>query len=185
MPFFLSLAAAAAVSLAGREAVRVAQLSAALGPRIALLAGCWLGCAIGSGFAAWIGAQASALLVLDARRALVPIALLLAAGELALLRPGRAPAEPTRSFGAIVIVLGAAQLASAAGLLILALATLAEPELVAIGGTLGSGAAFTAAWRAGRTWQARMPLFALRWVLAVLLLLAALATGLTDWNPLG
>jgi len=35
---------------------------------------------------------------------------------------GRAPAEPTRSFGAILIVLGAAQLTAAAGFLVFALA---------------------------------------------------------------
>ena len=168
MPFFfLALFAAAAASLAGREAVRVARLSAALGARAALLTACWLGARI----VGWI-AQ-------DARAVLVPVALLLAAGELALLRPARAPAEPTRSFGAIAIVLGTAQLTSAAGLLTLTLAaSSAVPQLTALGGALGSGAVLTAAWRAGREWEARLPLLTLRWAVAGLLLLSALATGL-------
>lgn len=180
MPFFfLALFAAAAASLAGREAVRVARLSAALGARAALLTACWLACAIGSGVAAWLGARIVGWIAQDARAVLVPVALLLAAGELALLRPARAPAEPTRSFGAIAIVLGTAQLTSAAGLLTLTLAaSSAVPQLTALGGALGSGAVLTAAWRAGREWEARLPLLTLRWAVAGLLLLSALATGL-------
>ena len=172
--FFLALFAAAAASLAGREAVRVARLSAALGARAALLTACWLACAIGSGVAAWLGARIVGWIAQDARAVLVPVALLLAAGELALLRPARPPAEPTRSFGAIAIVLGTAQLTSAAGLLTLTLAaSSAVPQLTASCGKHG-----TRSKRAGREWEARLPLLTLRWAVAGLLLLSALATGL-------
>ena len=184
--FFLALLATAAATFAGREAVRVARLSAALGARAALLTACWLACAIGKGLAAWLGARIATRLVPDATAVLVAVALLIAAGELALLRPSSPPAEPTRSFGAIVIVLGVAQLTSAAGLLTLALAVTATvPQLTALGGALGSGAGLTAAWRAGREWEVRMPLLALRWTVAGLLLLFALATGLWGHGLLG
>lgn len=184
--FFLALLAAAAATLAGREGVRVARLSAALGARAGLLTACWLACAFGSGVAAWLGARIAAPLGPDAKAMLVAMALLLAAGELALLRLGRAPLEPTRSFGAIALVLGAAQLTSAAGFVVLALATVAPmPGLAALGGTMGAGAALTAAWSAGGEWETRLPLRALRWGIAALLLLAALATGLAARDLLG
>jgi hypothetical protein len=184
--FFLALIAAAAATLAGREAVRVARLSAALGAGAGLLAACWLACALGSGVAAWLGARIAAQLVPDAKAMLVAIALLLAAGELALLRPARAPVEPTRSFGAIALVLGAAQLTAAAGFLVLALAAAAPlPELAALGGAIGGGAVLTAAWNTGAAWETRVPLRPLRWSIAALLLLAALVTGLSARGLLG
>jgi hypothetical protein len=184
--FFLALLAAAAATLAGRETVRVARLSAALGAGIGLLTACWLACALGCGLAAWLGSKIAAQLVPEAKAMLVAIALLLAAGELALLRPGRAPVEPTRSFGAIVLVLGAAQLTAAAGFLVLALAAAAPmPELSAFGGALGAGAALTAAWSMGREWEARVPTELLRWSVAALLLLAAAITGLSARGLLG
>ncbi len=172
--------------LAGREAVRVGRLSAALGARAGLLTACWLACALGSGLAAWLGSRIAAQLVPDAKAILVAIALLLAAGELALLRPGRVPAEPTRSFGAIVLVLGAAQLTSAAGFLVLALAAaMPVPELVVLGGTIGTGSVLTAAWSAGIGWETRVPLRPLRWSVAGLLLIAGLVTGLSARGLLG
>jgi hypothetical protein len=97
-----------------------------------------------------------------------------------VLRPGRAPAEPTRSFGAVLLVLGAAQLTAAAGFLVFALAgATGAPWLAAAGGTLGSGAVFAAAWSLGAGWEARMPIGLLRYGVAGLLLAAALVTGLS------
>lgn len=185
--FFIALVAAAAANLAGREAVRVARLSSALGRRTVLLAACWLACALGAGLAAWLGSRVGAtLLKPEAKAVLVAFALVLAAGEIALLRPGRIPVEPTRSFGAVVLVLGAAQLTSAAGFLVFALAAAAaESGLAALGGALGSGAVLTAGWRAGREWEERMPIGALRWSVAALLLLAGLVTGLSARGALG
>src|SRR5690606_39976980 len=94
--------------IGGREAVRVARLSAALGPGRALLTACWAACLAGCALSAWLGSGIAAQLAPDAKRMLVAIALLLAGVELAVLRPGRVPAEPTRSFGATVLVLAAA-----------------------------------------------------------------------------
>ena len=178
--FFLALVAAALASLGGREAVRVARLSAALGGGGALLVAGWLACAFACMLAARLGAGIAGELAPEAKAMLVAIALLLAGLELLVLRPGRAPAEPTRSFGAVLLVLGAAQLTAAAGFLVFALAgATGAPWLAAAGGALGSGAAFTAAWSMGAEWEVRMPLGLLRYGVAGLLLAAALVTGLS------
>ena len=158
----------------------MARLSGALGGGGALLIAGWLACAIACALAARLGAGIADELVPDAKAMLVAIALLLAALELLVLRPGRAPAEPTRSFGAVLLVLGATHLTAAAGFLVFALAgATGAPWLAAIGGALGSGAVFTAAWSMGTEWEARMPLGLLRYGVAGLLLAAALATGLS------
>jgi putative Ca2+/H+ antiporter (TMEM165/GDT1 family) len=177
--FFLALIAAALATLGGREAVRVSRLSAKLGGGWVLLVAGWLACAIACVLAARLGAAIAEELVPEAKTMLVAIALLLAGLELLVLRPGRAPAEPTRSFGAVLLVLGAAQLTAAAGFLVFALAgATGSPWLAAAGGTLGSAAVFTASWSMGREWEARMPIGLLRFGVAGLLLLAALVTGL-------
>jgi len=177
--FFLALFAAAAATIGGREAVRVARLSAALGAGMGLLVACWLGCIVACALSAWLGAGIAAQLAPEGKAMLVAIALLLAGLELAVLRPGRAPAEPTRSFGAILIVIGAAQLTAAAGFLVFALAgATGTPWLAAVGGAIGSGAVLSAAWTMGGEWEARLPLGAIRSGVAAALVLAALVTGL-------
>jgi len=185
-PFFLALIAAAAATLGGREAVRVARLSGALGAGTGLLTACWLGCIVACALSAWLGAGIAAQLGPEAKAMLVAIALLLAGLELAVLRPGRAPAEPTRSFGAVMLVLGAAQLTAAAGFLVFALAgATGAPWLAAAGGAIGSGAVLTGAWSLGPEWEARLPLGALRYAVAALLIIAALVTGLAARGIVG
>ena len=184
--FFLALIAAAAATLGGREAVRVARLSAALGAGTGLLVACWLGCVVACALSAWLGAGIAGQLGPDAKSMLVAIALLLAGLELTVLRPTRAPAEPTRSFGAILLVLGAAQLTAAGGFLVFALAgATALPTLAAAGGALGSGAVLTAAWSMGAEWETRLPLRWVRYGVATALVLAALVTGLSARGILG
>ena len=178
--FFLALLAAAAATLGGREAVRVARLSAALGGAVGLLVAGWIACAAGCAIAARLGADLADQLAPEAKAMFVAIALLVSAVELAVLRPGRAPAEPTRSFGAILLVLGAGQLTAAAAFLVFALAgATGAPWLAGAGGALGSGAVLTVAWSMGGEWEARMPLGVVRFGVAGLLLAAALITGLT------
>ena len=184
--FFLALIAAALATLGGREAVRVARLSAALGGGVALLVAGWLGCAAASVLAARLGAGIAGELAPEAKAMLVAIALLLAGLELLVFRPGRAPSEPTRSFGAVLMVLSVAQLTAAAGFLVFALAgATGAPWLAAAGGTLGSGAVWTAAWSLGSEWEARMPIGWLRYGVAAALLAAAVATGLSARGLLG
>jgi Ca2+/H+ antiporter, TMEM165/GDT1 family len=185
-PFFLALLAAAAATLGGREAVRVARLSAALGQGAGLLVAAWLACLAACVLAAWVGAGIAAQLASNAKSMLVAIALLLSGVELAILKQARAPAEPTRSFGAILVVLAAAQLTAAAGFMVFALAAATgTPWLAAAGGTLGSAAVLSAAWLLGPEWEARLPLATVRYVFAGLLVLAAVVTGLSARGMLG
>ena len=177
--FFLALLIAAAVTLAGREAVRVARLSAALGAGTGLLVAIWLACIVSCTLASWLGARAAAQLFPEAKSALVAVALLLAGLELAFLRPRAAPVEPTRSTGAVTLVLCGAQLTAAAGFLVFALAARTSgTALVAAGGAMGSGAALSAAWALGSEWEVRLPLRWLRYGVAAALVVAALVTGL-------
>jgi hypothetical protein len=178
--------ATAVATLGGREAVRVARLSASLGAGMGLLVACWLACILACALSAWLGAGIAAQLGPDAKAMLVAIALLLAGIELIVLRSGQAPAEPTRSFGAILIVLGAAQLTAAAGFLVFALAgATGAPWLAAAGGALGSGAVLTAAWSLGGEWEGRLPLGAVRYTVAGLLIFTAIVTGLEARGILG
>ena len=151
-----------------------------------MLLACWLACIVACALAAWLGCKIAEQLMPQGKAMLVAIALLLAALELAILRPGKAPAEPTRSFGAIAIVLGAAQLTSAAGFLVLALAAATgAPWLAAAGGAIGSVAVLSSAAWAGRAWEARLPLNPLRLGVAGLLLVTAIVTGLSARGLLG
>ncbi len=185
-PFFLALLAAAAATLGGREALRVARLSAALGQGVGVLAASWLACLAACALAAWLGAGIAAQLAPAAKGMLVAIALLLSGVELAIMRPVGRMDEPTRSFGAVLIVLLAAQVTAAAGFLVSALAAATgAPEFAAAGGALGSGAVLTAAWLLAAEWEARLPLATVRYTFAGLLVLAAIVTGLSARGILG
>jgi putative Ca2+/H+ antiporter (TMEM165/GDT1 family) len=184
--FFLALIASVVATLAAREAVRVARLSAALGGSWALLPAIWLSSIGTSAFAAWLGAQLALQLPAPAKPMLVALALAFGAIELIVLRPRPAPREPTRSFVAIVLVMLATQGTDAARLLVLALAaSRGGPWLAGAGGALGSGVVLTVAWALARRWEARLPLRPLRWTLAALMLLAAVVTGLNARGLLG
>jgi len=183
--FFLALAAVALATLGAREAVRVARLSAALGASAVLLLAGWLACLFASIVAARLGAAIAGDLTAGAGTAIVAILLLAAAVELLVLRPGPAPAEPTRSFGAVLLVLGATQLTAPAGLLVCALAAATGATWsTAAAGALGSGAVFTAAWSMAGAWDARMPRSLTRPGAAAALLVAALAAAWSAWGGL-
>lgn len=177
--FFLALLTTALATLAGREAVRVARLAAGLGSGAGLLVAAWLAAALAAALAAWLGARIAAGLHPDAKAMLVAFALLLAGIELLVMRNPPKPEEPTRSFGAIALVLAAGQLTGAAGLLAFALAAASGvPLLAGAGAALGIGAALTCAWALAEGWEG-LPLRPIRYAVAGLLMLAALATGLS------
>ena len=184
--FFLALICAALATLAGREAVRVARLAQALGSRAGLLLALWLAAIGASAVAGWFGDELGRQLTPAAKHVLLALALLVAAGDVAFLRAPASPREATRSLGAILLVLLGAQLTDAARLLVAALAaSTGGPWLAAAGGALGSGAVLTAAWALGRDWEKRFPVAALRWTVSVVLLLAAMVTGVTALGLLG
>ena len=112
--FFLALIAAALATLAGRENMRVARLSEALRGGAGLLAAAWLAAVAASVLAGLLGAELAGQLTPPAKSMLAALALLLAAGDVAFLRPPPTPREATRSLGAIAIVLLGAQLTDAA-----------------------------------------------------------------------
>lgn len=184
--FFLALVLSALATLGGREAVRVARLAAGLGQAAGLITACWLAAISGMALAAWLGVGVARNLHPDAKAMLLALALVLAAIELVMIGPGRKPLEPTRSFGAILLVLSAGQLTGSGGFLVFALAGKASiPALAAAGGALGAGAVLTAAWAAGEDWEAKLPLTLIRFVMAAGFVLAAIVTGLSARGLIG
>ncbi len=178
--FFLTLMACLVVTLAGREQVRTARLSGALGKGGILLAIIWASAIATSAIAAWAGTLLAPMLAPQTKQMFVAIALLLSALELAFLRAGPAPREPTRSAGAIAIVIFAAQLTDAARFLVVALTLqTGEPVLAAAGGAIGSALALTAAVMAGSEWEARVPQKLLSYGLAGVPALIAIILGLS------
>lgn len=183
---FLALLLCFAVTLAGREQVRVARLADVLGSSAMLLFAVWLSVLAASALAAWLGHALAASLDGNARAMFVALVLGLTAVELALLRPKPAPKEPTRSLGAIVLVQLAGQFTGATALLTGTIAlAMGDPWLAGAGGAAGSGLALTLAALSGAAWERRVPLRAAALVLALLLLLAAMAIALLARGIIG
>lgn len=177
--FLLSLLLTFALALGGRDQQLVAQWSDALGQSKALLLVAILCAGLSAAAMAWIGSGFAALLPRRAGQMLVAVALGLAAVELAWPVKPQAPREPTRSLGAIAIVLLARQIGDGARFAVFALAAWAIlPAAVALGGAVGGAAAVAVGWSAGATKLARWPLRSLRLGLAACLFVAALFTGL-------
>ncbi len=145
--FLFALVTVFLASLGGRDQLLVARFTGVLGRRPALLAiGLAIGCATAA-IMAWGGNYIAAMLPPAGKTMLVAFALLLAAMELLWPIVPDAEREPTRSLGAIAIVLFARQSGDAARFAIFGFAALyADPWLAGIGGALGGGAALALAW---------------------------------------
>lgn len=173
--FFLTFLACVVASMAGRDALRVARLSAALGPGPGLFLAIALAGVATSAVAAWLGSLLAPTMTFEARLVFAAIALAAAAIEPFLRRAPPEPSEPTRSTGAILLVLVASLATDAVRFLVLAFAAVtAAPLLVGAGGALATLAVLFIAAAAGRGWD--------RWldgpvprVVAALLLLAGAA----------
>lgn len=178
--FLLAFAAVAFVSLGSRDQLLIARLAERLGVGAGLLvAGC-LSAALSAFAMAWAGQAIAELLPEAARTMLAALALLLAAAELAWPNRERSPAEPTRSFAAIALVLFARQLGDGARFLVFAVAAAtASPLLAGAGGALGGVVGVGFGWAAGVELEARLPLRAIRVVLAIILAAAAIVLGLS------
>lgn len=177
--FLLALLLVFALALGGRDQWLVAQWSDALGRSIPLLLLGTACAALSAVLMAWLGEGLAGLLPPRAARMLVAFALALAAFELVWPVTSAAPQEPTRSLGAIAIVLAARQVGDAARFAVFALAAWAHwPATAALGGAIGGGAAIALGWSLGAAGLARWPLLALRRSLAAALLVAALFIGL-------
>lgn len=184
--FFLSFVACALVVGAGAESTLVSRLTAALGSQRGLMNVLWASAIATAAFSAALGASLAPMLPPDAKLVFAAVALAFASAELVLRRSKPRPIEPTRSLGAIFLVLLARQGTDAARFIVLALATAtAAPAMAAAGGAAGSGAVLTIAALAGSRWEARMPLQLMRLSAAAVLGIAAgglliIGTGLIE-----
>jgi hypothetical protein len=184
---FLALLTSALAMLAARPTLQTARLAAALGSSAGLLVACWTTAIATSALAGWGGAWLSPQMASAAAKGMfVAFALALSGIELLFLRSRAKPGEPTRSLGAMLIVLAAEQVTDAARFFVLALSVAtAGPVLAAAGGALGSGAVLTAAWAVGGAWERRLPLTAIRFGVGGLFLLAAAVVGLSARGVIG
>ena len=177
--FLLALLLVFALALGGRDQVMVAQWSDALGQSGALLLTAILTATISAAAMAWVGAEFAALLPRRAAQMLVAFALAAAAFELGWPVKAKAPREPTRSLGAIAIVLLARQIGDGARFAVFALAAWASlPFAAGLGGAMGGAGAVALGWAVGAEGLARWPLRAVRLGLAACLLVAAVIIGL-------
>ncbi len=178
--FLLALLLVFALALGGRDQLMVGTWADSLGRSKPLLLIAMASAALAAGVMAWVGAEFAALLPRRASQMLVAFALGLAAIELALPVRLNAPREPTRSLGAILLVLFARQLGDAARFTVFALAAWSAVPLTAgLGGALAGTAAVMLGWVIGADGLARFPLRAVRIGLAGVLLIAALFIGLS------
>lgn len=171
--FFLTFIAVAAAMLAGRDAVRVARLRATLGWAGPLAITVLLAALAGAGLAAWIAGEFAPWIKPHIKPLVVGLALGLAGLEVLLRTPPEKPKEPTRSMGAITLVLLLGMVTDASGFIILSLAiATGEPLLAAVGGALGAVVVLGLAIIAAEDWQ-KLPLKHMRRIVGGGLLLAA------------
>ena len=172
--------------LGGATARTTARMAQALGASAGLLGACWMAAIATSALAAWAGTWLAPQMAPAGKAMFVALALALAAVELLFTRDRPAPTEPTRSLGAIALVLLAGQVTDAARFFVLALAlATAVPAFVAVGGALGSGAVLTAAWAMAGDWDTRLPRRAIRRAAGGLLGLAAIVVALSARGVIG
>ncbi|MBI1402228.1 MAG: hypothetical protein GC147_03310 [Porphyrobacter sp.] len=177
--FLLALLLVGVLSLGARDQWLVARWADGLGQRASLLLVAIAAAAFSAALMAWAGAGLAALLPPRAARMLVAAALAIAAFELGWPVRQTVPREPTRSLGAIFIVLAARQVGDAARFTVLALAAAAHlPAVAALGGAVGGAAALALGWALGASGLVRWPLRGLRRGLGLCLILAALFIGL-------
>lgn len=183
---FLALLTSALAMVGGRPALLTARLSGHLGGSFALIAVCWLTAIVTSALAGWGGAWLASQMAPAAKSMFVAAALAVSSLELLLMRSSNAPAEPTRSLGAVALVLLAEQVSDAARFFVLALSVATgAPALATAGGALGSGAVFSAAWSLGGEWEARLPLKPIRLGVSGLFLIAAVIVALSARGVIG
>ncbi|WP_296722231.1 hypothetical protein [Erythrobacter sp.] len=177
--FIFSLLLVFALALGGRDQWLVARWADALGRSVPLLLIGIVSACASAGVMAWLGSEFAAMLPPRAAQMLVAFALALAGFELGWQVKFKPPREPTRSLGAVAIVLAARQIGDGARFAVFAFAAQASlPATAALGGALGGAAAVAMGWSLGSAGLERLPLPVLRRGLALCLILAALFIGL-------
>ena len=169
-----------------RDQMLVARLRLALEPSTGLLGTAMLSAVATAAIAAWIGAELSRLMSASAATMFLAFALLAGAFELAWPNRVARPEEPTRSLGAIFIVLFARQMSDASRFVILALAVAqASPMLAGLGGAIAGSASVTIGWAMGDELERTVPLRTLRVSSAIVLAIAAILIGLSARGLIG
>lgn len=178
--FLLPLVATLLISLGGRDQLLVARLSERLGQSQGLLAVGALVSAATAVIMAVSGYMIASMLPGPAKQMLVAFALLAAAVELFWPVKLADPQEPTRSLGAIGLVLFVRQIGDAARFAIFAFAaaTVLAP-MTAVGGAIGGTAALLLGWMMGAKLEQKLPLRAIRVVLGLALAAIAALIGLS------
>jgi hypothetical protein len=185
--FLFSLILVALIALGGRDQILVGQISDALAEYSArairrplpLLALALASSACSAGVVTYAGFTLGSMMPPRAAWMLVAFAFAIAALELFWpIRP-KPLNEPTRSLGAIGLVLVWRQLGDAARFAIFAFAIEATiPFTAFLGGALGGGVAVATGWGLGAHALLRWPLRAIRLALGAALILAAILIGL-------
>lgn len=136
-----------AAACGGRAQLTVARLAGALGSSGGLLLAALAAACVTSIAMGFAGAWLAGLVGQEARIWLVVLGIALAAVELAVPVRLATPREPTRSLGAIALVLTLRQIFDAPRWLAFALgAALASPDTAALAGAAGSGLALFIGW---------------------------------------
>lgn len=148
--FVIAFVAIFLLGAGGRDQVLIAGLTSRLGKRVSLLAAALVAATLTIAAAAWLASWLAAQLDAAAIRPLAALALGLAGLEMAMVRQSRIPAEPTRSLGAMTLVLLTFQAADAVRLATFALVLMSGATApAAAGAILGSMAALAAGWALG------------------------------------
>ncbi|MEM1052129.1 MAG: hypothetical protein AAGI28_08535 [Pseudomonadota bacterium] len=177
--FLLALILTFVIALGGREQLIIAQFSLQMERNLPLLI-IGVFCAIATAAVmAYAGSMIAEVLPRRAAEMLVAFALIAAAIELAWPVKIKPMKEPTRSYVAIGAVLVFRQLGDAARFAIFAIAAWAVfPTTALIGGALAGAAAVVLGWSLGAEVLQRIPLRAIRLVLAVCSGVAGAVIGL-------
>lgn len=185
--FLFCLILVALIALGGREQRLVAQLSDALARGegallkrpVPLLALGWVCAGVSAAVMTYAALTLADIMPVRAAWTLVAFALAIAAFELAWPVRLAAASQPTRSLGAIGLVLLWRQVGDAARFIVFAFAVEAIYPLTAlIGGALGGGVAVTLGWWLGNRVLERWPLRAIRLTLAACSIVTAIFIGL-------
>lgn len=177
--FFLALTVVFFASLGGRGQVLVARLSSAFGQSGELLGVGLVTSAVTAAGMAFGGVGIAAMLPASAQNFLVIAALAVAAIELLWPVKLRVQLEPTRSYGAIALVMIVRQFSDAARIALFALAAATlSAQSVWLGGALGGAVAIYLGWSMGDGIERHLRLRAIRLFMGGVVMLMAAWIGL-------
>jgi putative Ca2+/H+ antiporter (TMEM165/GDT1 family) len=168
----------------GRAQLLVARLAKDLGRSQGLLLSALATSSATMLLAVWIGSVARLQLDKDVIAWLAALAMLGASIELLWPVRMREAKEPTRSLGAVSLVLIARQLVDAPRLVVFAASTqLAPAFILALGGALGGGVCLWFGWRFGDMVDRRVASKLVRWTMGLILLMLAVLLAAKAVNP--